>query len=189
MRACSRLGRVALGLMAVALEAPFQPVPLLPFPALGWTAAPCCTHAPRPRGLFLRAGPSQASLRGLADRSRLKRCDGLKLRVHEPHGVPLTHARADSAGYKVGVRPHSTTMAIGEVLMSGTFDPDRLFDALLKRYESDTLDFKREFHDFSTAQGRMRSSRTSSAWRTRPGSSLPICYSACIAREKQAPLC
>ncbi len=38
--------------------------------------------------------------------------------------------------------------------MSGTFDPDRLFDALLKRYESDTLDFKREFHDFSTAQGR-----------------------------------
>ncbi len=38
MRACSRLGRVALGLMAVALEAPFEPVPLLPFPALGWTA-------------------------------------------------------------------------------------------------------------------------------------------------------
>jgi len=25
--------------MAVALEAPFEPVPLLPFPALGWTAA------------------------------------------------------------------------------------------------------------------------------------------------------
>ena len=40
VRVCSRLGRVALGLVAIALEAPFEPVPLLPFPARGWTAGP-----------------------------------------------------------------------------------------------------------------------------------------------------
>ena len=48
MRACSRLGRVALRLMAVVLEAPFEPVPLLPFPALGWTAG-LLLHACTPR--------------------------------------------------------------------------------------------------------------------------------------------
>ncbi len=48
MRACSRLGRVALRLMAVVLEAPFEPVPLLPFPALGWSAG-LLLHACTPR--------------------------------------------------------------------------------------------------------------------------------------------
>jgi hypothetical protein len=38
--------------------------------------------------------------------------------------------------------------------MSESNNSERLFDNLIKRHESDTLDFKRELHDFSTAEGR-----------------------------------
>ena len=55
VRVCSRLGRVALGLVAIALKAPFEPVPLCLFrPAVG-PLARFCTHAPSPWVVFLRA--------------------------------------------------------------------------------------------------------------------------------------
>ncbi|MFN0051624.1 MAG: RNA-binding domain-containing protein [Planctomycetales bacterium] len=49
---------------------------------------------------------------------------------------------------------YSAPLASGEVRMIETQTPDHLFDVLLKRHESDTLDFKRELHDFTTAEGR-----------------------------------
>ena len=50
MGVCSRLGRVALGLVAIALEVPFEPVPLWPFPARGWTAGPLLHACAPPEG-------------------------------------------------------------------------------------------------------------------------------------------
>ena len=38
--------------------------------------------------------------------------------------------------------------------MSGLNEVDQLFDELMKRHESDTLDFKAELYDFTTAAGR-----------------------------------
>ena len=57
VRVCSRLGRVALGLVAIALEAPFEPVPLLPFPARGWTAGPLLHACTQPVGRISQSCP------------------------------------------------------------------------------------------------------------------------------------
>ena len=54
--ACSRFSRVLQGLIAVALEAAFEPVPLRPLPALGRHPRGFRVPAYRPRGGFLRAG-------------------------------------------------------------------------------------------------------------------------------------
>ena len=53
--ACSRFSRVLQGLIAVALEAAFEPVPLRPLPALGRHPRGFRVPAYRPRGGFLRA--------------------------------------------------------------------------------------------------------------------------------------
>ena len=52
---CSRIGRVPLSLVAVPLEAPSSPSPVLPVPVLGGPQAPLRTPAARPRAGFLRA--------------------------------------------------------------------------------------------------------------------------------------
>src|SRR5262249_25503125 len=41
---CSRLSRFPLGRVAVALESPFEPVRLSPFPAHGWPDSPPSAH-------------------------------------------------------------------------------------------------------------------------------------------------
>ena len=49
VRVCSRLGRVALGLVAIALNCPSSLSPL-PFPARGWTAGPLLDACTQPVG-------------------------------------------------------------------------------------------------------------------------------------------
>ena len=91
---CSRLGRVPLGLVAIALEAPFEPVPYCLFrPAVGPLAL-SRTHAPRPWVVLLRAGPSFGTCedREVGLRSSLTRID---------HAPPAK--RADQHSRKYGI--------------------------------------------------------------------------------------
>ncbi len=53
---CSRFSRVLQGLVAVELEAAFEPAPLRPFPARAGPPALAPPTRPRPKGEFLRAG-------------------------------------------------------------------------------------------------------------------------------------
>ena len=77
VRVCSRLGRVALGLVAIALEAPFEPVPLLPFPARGWTAGPLLHACTPPVGRISQSWSSKLTI----DSGRLTEVDCRRYRL------------------------------------------------------------------------------------------------------------
>ena len=76
VRVCSRLGRVALGLVAIALEAPFEPVPLLPFPARGWTAGPLLHACTQPVGRISQSCIGRSMLAAHSDRRYPAPCFG-----------------------------------------------------------------------------------------------------------------